>query len=276
MILIHKTRLFFVVLSLGLVSACALAPKQPAASDTSAVPAYTVVNRRDTFELTAATRRIVIRNRHGDLRLRSSDHRAVGVYSVYQRIEPTPLDPILETSQSGDTFVLTVRYPGEDGWAPDDHRRGRTDLGIWLPPDLALDIETTDGLVQLKRANAPVRIRTTSGEIEVSVGADLDVESNSGRITARQVSGNWSGTARVVTGKGSILAAVPAFANVHLIAESTGTLGADPGLPVPISGTPGAMRADVRYGSGQNLLELRAGGDVYLVPVIRDPLRPES
>lgn len=251
----------------ALLSACA--GPQSAPQDAS-VP-YEVLNRRESFVLAPAITRVVIRNAHGDVRVRASDRREVGVYGVIQRIGSQPLDPSFVTEQTADSFILTMRYPGEEQWAVGDHRRGRVDLGVWLPADVRIEVQTSDGLVQVKRAQQALRVRTDSGRIEVSVRGDLDVESVSGNIMARQINGQWNGVARIVSSTGDIVAAIPPFADVHLVAQAGGTLSTDPGLPAAITKQAAGMAVDARFGTATHELQLRTDGNIYLLPVIRDP-----
>lgn len=251
----------------GLVmSACAPIPRSPAIAES---PPFSVVERRQAFTLPAAIRHVVVHNRHGDVRIRWSDRREIGLYATVQRIGAQPLEPSFQTAQNDDRYTLDVRFPGDQAWAAGDHRRGRVDLGIWLPADMRVDVETSDGQVQVRRARQPVRVRTVGGNIELSVHGDVDAESVSGNITVRQLSGQWNGIARAVTGTGNILAAIPAFADLQVDAQSGGTLSVDPGLPPAHPVAPSGMTLQASFGAATHLLQLRAGGDLHIVPVIR-------
>jgi hypothetical protein len=252
--------------------ACATSTVPPDAAvnlATSAAPKVEVVQHREEFELGKEISRVVIDNPHGDVRVRSFSEQSLGLFAVIQRIGEAPLDPEFVVARSDGALTLTVRYAGEAGWLAGDHQHGRADLGVWLPKGVQLDVRSTDGSVQISHWNRDVRVSTLSGRIQVSGKAGLDLESSSGAIVARQTSGRWDGIARVVSGSGSILAAVPAFADVHLLAHSGTTLSVDPGLPVATATDSGGMDLESSFGAASHRLEIRSGGSVHLVPVLR-------
>lgn len=260
--------------ALVLIAGCATRNPTQTESATPATPQVEVVTHIDEFAL-AGVARVRVVNRHGDVRLRFGDRGTANLHATIQRIGERPLDPEFRVVRDGESWTLDVRYRGDEHWSGPGHSRGRVDFGLWLPQGVAVDVETTDGTVQIRRAKGAIRVRTDSGAIQASGQADLDIESASGEIIARQESGNWQQTARVVSGSGRILAAIPAFADVHLRASSGGVLSVDPGLPAPmVEGD--RMRIDARLGAALRMLEIRSNADVHLVPVLRVDVREQE
>ena len=265
----YRTALHIAILltALATMPACSLQPTvAPGAANAQPEDVRTLT---EEFVLPDGTNSVRIHNRHGDVRMRFGDRKTVGLYATIQRIGTKKIDPEFRITQQGTQWLLDVRYPGDERWQADGHAHGRVDFGIWLPRDLAVDAETVDGTVQIKRAKVALRVRTQSGPIQVSSTSTLDIESTSGPIIARQESGEWSGLSRVVSESGRILMAVPMFADIHLIAQSGAVLSVDPGMPTPQPAASGGMQIEARLGAALRTLEIRSNQDVHLVPVIR-------
>jgi hypothetical protein len=246
------------------------APESPGNAQTA--PKLEIITREERIQVDQGSTRLVLRNPHGDVRLRITDQAQVGVHATIQRIGEIPLDPTLDIRQHGGVFELNVRYPQEAALrTKGDHSYGRVDLGIWVPASLALDLETTDGLLQVKRARSAVYARTTSGALQVTAGAEIDLASDSGDIAFSQYSGDWSTPARVRSDRGHIYASVPAFADVELTVQAGGRIESAPPLPQPVATDAGGMRLDANFGKALRKLQIdSASGDIYLYPVVPD------
>lgn len=156
-----------------------------------------------------------------------------------------------------------------------DHTRRRADLAVFVPPDMALELSATDGRVQARRAKRDVDVRSVSGIIDVSTRGALRLATRSGRVMARQESGQWSGDSRVETEDGPIPLAVPVVGDVVLVVETGASISHDPGTALDVRTTvDGRQRAMGRWGSGRHALSVRsARGTVHLVPLIPVPTR---
>lgn len=233
-------------------------------------PRLEVVTREERIAVDPASHTFVLRNPHGDVRLRTTDQPTVGIYATIQRIGEAPLDPTFDIRQRDGVFELTIRYPDEAALlARGDHGYGRVDMGVWVPARLALDLATTDGLLQVRRASAPVRARTTSGELQVTAGSGLDLASASGDIAVRQYTGEWDQPIQVRADQGHVYASVPAFAPVELSVQAGGRIDVQSGLPQPIAAPGGGMRLQTRFGESKRVMQIDApNGDVYLYRVV--------
>jgi hypothetical protein len=233
-------------------------------------PPLEVVTREERIAVEPSIKAFRLRNPHGDVRLRVADRPMVGIYATIQRIGETPLDPTFEISQRDGVFELVIRYPDEDVLlASGDHGYGRVDLGVWVPAGLALDLETTDGFLQVRRAEAAVRARTTSGDLQVTSGGDLDLASHSGDVSARQYSGRWEAPARVSSEQGHVYASIPAFADLDLTVHAGGRIDVQSGLPQPVPAEDGSMQLKARFGAALRSMQIEARkGDVYLYRVV--------
>lgn len=246
---------------------CAGSPRtDSAAAQQASAPAFEIVPREERRELPAGTTAMRIENPHGDVRVRITDQPKVGYYAMVQRIGEQPLDPIFDWQQQGERLQLTVRYPGDDHWPRNhDHSRGRVDLAVFVPAGVALDLRTTDGFLQVRKARAAVRARTDSGSIEVSGAAELDLRSDSGAIAASQTSGSWSAPIAVQTRSGRIAMAVPVYADIVVDARTRGRIELEPGFPGTVVESEGHSQVQAKFGAGGRELTLRSeSGEIFL------------
>jgi hypothetical protein len=256
---------------LFLFCAVALAAADAAAA-VSESPPLEVVTREERIAVEPSIKTFRLRNPHGDVRLRVTEQPKVGIYATIQRIGEAPRDPTFEIGQRDGVFELVIRYPDEDVLlASGDHSYGRVDLAVWVPARLALDLETADGFLQVRRAEAAVRARTTSGDLQVTSGGDLDLASHSGDVSARQYSGRWKTPVRVSSEQGHIYASIPAFADLDLNVHAGGRIDVQSGLPQPVPAADGGMQLKARFGAALRSMQIDATkGDVYLYRVVPD------
>lgn len=235
-------------------------------------PPLEVVTREERIAVEQSVKTFRLRNPHGDVRLRVTDQPMVGIHATIQRIGKTPLDPTFEIDQRDGVFELIIRYPDEATLlARGNHGYGRVDLGIWVPAALALDLETTDGLLQVRRAQSPVKARTTSGELQVTAGSGLDLASVSGDVSARQYSGRWEDPVNLTSERGHVYASIPAFADIELSVRAGGRIAVQSGLPEPKRAKHGGMQLNARFGAALREMQIEAPiGDVYLYRVVAD------
>jgi hypothetical protein len=219
-----------------------------------------------------------IDNPHGDLRVRVTDQSKVGYYAMVQRIGEQPLDPVFDWQQRGERLQLVIRYPGDERWPRNhDHSRGRVDLAVFVPAGVALDLRSTDGFLQVRKARAAVRARSDSGSIEVSGAAGLDLRSDSGAIAASQTSGSWSTPVAVHTRSGRIAMAVPVYADVAVDARTSGRIELEPGFPGTVIESQDHSSLQAKFGAGSRELTVRSEtGEIFLRGGIPERVLQES
>lgn len=227
-----------------------------------------VTREEREFPIPEGAERVRIINLRGDVRVRMSDRAIVGVFATVQRLDQRAGALRLQPELKDGVYELDMGFVGDQGWPSDHAAHGRIDAGIWIPRKMPVEIQTTFGLIQIKRAKGSVWARSTSGAISASSAQQIDLRSESGQIVARQESGHWSGTSQVVSEHGNVLAAVPFFADMTLEARALGAFTVDPGLPAPSAAQTG-FELIRQFGAGQQRLIIQAGGDLHLVPVIQ-------
>jgi hypothetical protein len=270
---------FAATLGALLLAGCASAPRETAPA-AAAIPEVSIEMLRRAIPVAAGTTTVALHNPHGELRVRIGQPGEVGIVATTQRFGAAGPAPTFESSRKGDRLTIHVRYP----FAPPpvdpatgraDHTRGRADLAVFVPPDVALELSTTDGRVQVRRAQRDVDARSVSGILDVSTRGALRLSTRSGRVVARQEGGAGPGDSRIETVDGPILLAVPVAGAATLLVETGAAISHDPGIAVEMGTTAdGLQRASGRWGSGRHALSVRsARGTVHLVPVIPTPTR---
>lgn len=257
-----------------LCGACSRVPVASAVAD--ATPPFEVVAREQIIAVDAATRVLRLRNPHGDLRVRVNDAAQAELYATVQLIGEQPLNPSFDVVQHGGRLEIDVRYPGEAALLRRaDHRYGRTDLAIFVPARLLLDIETTDGLLQVRNARGGVRARSGSGQIQVSGDADLDLESTSGDIAFSQISGQWTKTVSVRTGGGKVFATLPIYSDIVVDARG-GRIEIEGNFPVQPVTADGGMHLLARFGAALRSVRIDSGSGVINLRAGIAPLSPRA
>lgn len=265
---------------LGLVAAlagCASAPRE--AAPATAQPAdFAIETLRRAIAVEPGVAVLRIDNPHGELRLRIGQPGEVGIVATVQRFGAAGPAPEFAQARKGDELRIEVRYP----FAPPpvdpatgraDHTRGRADLAVFVPPDVALDLSSTDGRIQVRRAKRDVVARSDSGIIDVSSAGALRIATGSGRVVARLESDAWAGESRIESGSGAILLALPPAGDIALDIDAGGAISHDPGIAIDVAaGIDARQRAQARWGSGAHRVTVRsAGGTVHVVPVLGLP-----
>lgn len=265
-------------LGAALLGAGCASPPRVAESSPDAPAGYAIETMRSAFPIDTGITTVALHNPHGELRVRIGQPGEVGIVATVQRFgTPGPL-PAFETSRKGARLRIDVRYP----FAPPpvdpatgraDHTRGRADLAVFVPPDVALELSTTDGRLQVRRAKRDVDARSDSGIIDVSTRGALRLSTRSGRVVARQEGGAGAGESRIETVDGPILLAVPVADDATLVVETGAAISHDPGMAVDVVTTADGLRhASGRWGDGRHVLSVHSvRGSVHLVPVIPLP-----
>jgi hypothetical protein len=266
----------------ALFAGCANPPRDVASAKAgtaaTASAEFAVETLRRAIAVEAGVASLYIDNPHGELRLRLGQPGEVGIVATVQVFGAEGPRPEFAQLRKGDALHIAVRYP----FAPPpvdpatgraDHTRGRADLAVFVPPDVALDLSTTDGRIQVRRARRDVVARSDSGIVDVSSAGALRIATGSGRVVARLESDAWAGRSTIETDSGPILLALPVAGDVALTIEAAGAVSHDPGLALELATTSDGHRsANGRWGKGSHTVVVRStSGPVHVVPVLAVP-----
>jgi DUF4097 and DUF4098 domain-containing protein YvlB len=134
------------------------------------------------------------------------------------RVEMTPRD--------GGLTVHTV-YPGHGGIGFLDFLSGnwsdaKVEYDVTVPRSMSLEIETTNGAIEVKGVSGVLKAETTNGYILLErCAGNIDAETTNGRVTAELVSIDRTRTNRLETTNGKIILTVPSSLAAELDASTT-------------------------------------------------------
>lgn len=254
----------------SLLGACAQQPPQASKDHTAAVH----VERVDSeFPLDKSIARVEIVNRYGEINVRGRDDAEVGVHAVIQQLPPDFANGRLRSRRENGTLHIEAEFPAASGETP-----GRMDIAVYLPPTVAIALQTRDGRIAARRRSGAIEASSESGAIEASSTARLDLRSDSGEIRAAAIGRRWSGASHIESVSGRIIVLVPTFGDVSLDVETRGRLSTNFGLSVHQQGD--MHSAHARYGMGTSPLVVRSrSGEVVLDQLVLmgdDTLLPED
>lgn len=248
--------------SVCLLGACA-APMHAPGSNAADVR----IERVDkAFDLDHGIRRVAIDNLWGEINVRSSDEREVGIHAVIQRLPPRFAQASLRSHHDGDTLHIEIGFDTKHA-AADSAPPGRVDIAVYLPSDLALALSTRDSRIAAKNRVGAIEASTDSGEILVSSRSRLLLHTKSGQIRAIALGARWAGASEIASDSGRIILLVPTFGDIVLAAETSGRLTTNFGLSVHHDSARNWARA--RYGQGVSVLHAHSHtGEIVLEQLV--------
>ena len=216
-----------------------------------------IIREDVSFPLKKGISTVEIDNQYGEINVRDHDEDEVGVHGVAQTLPPDFARARLVSSVDGESLRLTVQLPeGKSG--------GRYDMAAYVPRSLNLILNGARDRVDARKRLGPVTARSTSGPINASSYARLDLSTDTGAIKAAILAERWSGDSRIRSDSGRIIALVPLSGDISLSAETGGRLSTDFGLSVHPRDK-GGYSAAARYGSGTSKLQVYSdSGEVIL------------
>jgi len=219
------------------------------------------------FDIASGVTRVAIDNPWGEINVRGSDDRDVGIHAVVQRLPPAFANVEFKPRRDGDTLRIEVVIAGaaSQGGAA---APARADVAAFIPGDLALSLTTRDSRIAATRRPAAIEAHTDSGEIHASSLGRLDLHSRSGQIRAIAIGKSWQGASEIATESGRIVLLVPTFGDIALAAETGGKLSTGFGLSVHPRAN-GGHEAHARYGAGTSSLHVQsATGEIVLEQLV--------
>ena len=262
-----------------LLAGCAASANKPRAPQTgseAAEPPYRIERQQYDLVLTPEVRRVRVINAHGDVTVKATSANSVGVYAIVQLIGAQPEAPIITTEVRGDEALVEVRYAsdatiGADTFI-DGYRKGRVDLGMFIPTGPRVEIESTFGAVNVKPISNDVHVRGREGRVTVATSGAIQVATDSGPIDAWPMTGKFGEPMRVRSRSGRIQADVPLYAEISFSVVTGGTIDSEVEL-ARATEPDGRTRGTLKTGSGVQLIEIESEtGDVRLARADRSPL----
>ncbi len=271
-------RLVFAAGALVLLAACG---KTPVRSETAAAPAadppYTVERIKHDLILPDSVKHVRINNPHGSVGIKPIDNRTLGAYEVVQLIGETPEKPDVQMRIDGDSAVVEVSYASDRQLGTDKpvngYRKGRVDLGMFLPVGPELHVTTTYGDVEVRRVDNEVFARTREGRLMVAGAGSIDAATDSGSLRVFPTQAKWRKPMKLHTRSGDILVEVPLYGELQLDVETAGSIAGQVPLELRDAGK-GRQHGQLRRAGGSQQIRVTSeSGDIYLIPIERLPQR---
>jgi hypothetical protein len=263
----------------GAAPSPAPSPGAPASDAVAAAPAAKAfrLERYDweaTPELSAALRRVVVRNDYGDIRGRRAGAAPMLVHAVIQRLGSGP-DAGINVERFGDMLVVSVVLPpGRVSVTEPQLEKtaiDRVDLSVHVPDAATLVAETARGLVEARGLKADVEATSMHGDIRVQTAGAIIARSATGAIFARPgLQGR--GATLIDSGSGAVRLTLPSQADFRVEVDSGGALTSEFTATdlEPSAAAPSRRRAVVQAGRGLHALAVVT--DSGPVTIVREAL----
>ncbi len=161
-----------------------------------------------------------IENPHGTVRTRPGNPGGIVLLANVQEHQGGPNARVHhERTEEGLRLWVELDEAGEP--------HPQVDLGLRIPTDVEIEIETTDGLIEIKDHAASVRARSTSGAIRVAGSGPLRARSESGRVAVVFRDAPSARTSEVQTTSGEIVTWLPDSPDLLLQAATRGEITTD-------------------------------------------------
>ncbi len=185
--LTHPARMLAIVGALLALSACNSAKKIAPApvADAAQIP-YKIERWQRDIELTDTITSIKIENLHGNLTLKQTDAASIGIQGVEQKLGRKPEHARFEVSTVGSQLQLSIIYASDAvsgaNARVDGHLKGRVDLAVFVPKDVALELRTSYGDLVVRKLHNSIRAKSGSGRISVSTSQVSELISQTGNV----------------------------------------------------------------------------------------------
>jgi len=271
-------RLAFAAGAVILLTACGKTPvRTENAAAPVAVPPYSVERIKRDLILPETIKHVRINNPHGSVGIKAIDNRTLGAYEVVQLIGETPEKPDIQMRIDGDSAIVEVSYASDRHIGTDKlvhgYRKGRVDLGMFLPAGPELHVTTTYGDIQVRRVDNEVFARTRDGKLMVAASGSIDAATESGSLRVFPTQAKWRKPMKLHTGSGDILMEVPLYGEIKLDVETAGSIAGQVPLELRDAGK-GRQHGELHHaGASQHITVTSDSGDIYLIPIERLPQR---
>jgi hypothetical protein len=206
-------------------------------------------------ELSAAVRRVVVRNDYGDIRTRFAGDGIVLVSAIVQRLGPTA-DIGLNIERHGEALAITVvAPPGRRAVAAERPAKtdvDRADIVVYVPEKAALDAVTLRGMIETRRLKSRVDAQTDTGEIRLETEGPVRARSVSGDVSV-SLAGTADAASVIETASGNIWLSLLEGGHRYLAVETSGKV---------------TSKLDLQDAPGTNGRHQLTGGAPGGVPVI--------
>ena len=205
----------------------------------------------------------------GDVRIEGAEVDSVIVTMISQRHQDDPREPqVLEVREDAE-LRLNIGFAASELPEHEDWEKRRIDVGVKVPANLALSVQTTDGRIEIKKLNAAASLTTQTGAIEFDGSEALQAHSQQGSIRALVRSTQTDEPLTVESVNGDVLVNLLEGASATVKLQTKGMMISD--YTIEIDRARGSRRKVGRavIGDGRRSIRLSSeNGSVRLANVI--------
>lgn len=223
---------------------------------------------QDAFEVAEGD---VLHFRHdwGDVRIEAAETDRIHVTAIAQHHRDDPRAPMIRLVPGEKEHQLVVEFAHlaiaeNEAWP-----KRRIDVGLTVPEGLELDVETSDGLIELDRARTMARLVSDRGDISYKGIASVFAHSERGKVVAMLYETGAGRRADLSTLTGDIRCILLEGARANVTLETRGTVTTD--YSVEIEREPGSplKRGRIRLGNDGTTIVLESqNGGIRLQAII--------
>jgi len=125
--------------------------------------------------------KVKVINRFGSISIKNINQPIVAVTGAMQLIGETPAQATVISTQADGVQIIEVTYP-EGNTDKFGHKRGRVDLGVFVPKGVSLTLITDFGDIKSRKLKSNVIAKTNSGKIKIGSNSTIQASTNTGDI----------------------------------------------------------------------------------------------
>ncbi|HEV2700716.1 MAG TPA: DUF4097 family beta strand repeat-containing protein [Steroidobacteraceae bacterium] len=124
------------------------------------------------------------------VRVLSTDDSKVGFRVRYERDQSQPSNPY-SARQDGSVIELTERRESHDWWSWGNFNSGRAEIEVRMPKNADLQLQTSNGAIEVTSLNGNIRLHTSNGAITAdSLKGKVQAQTSNGAISVEGVDGD--------------------------------------------------------------------------------------
>lgn len=163
---------------------------------------------------------VIVKNEFGDISSRTIKKKSLLVQAIYQQIGDNAPKPDIQINENNGTTEITVKYPMHTINNQRGERIARTDIAIYLPEGIQMQLDTSFGNIKAKKHYSDINATTDNGNISVSTIGKVNLQSHSGNIFLSLKGEKWKGEQQIKSSHGDITLLLPKKLDLELQVSS--------------------------------------------------------
>lgn len=178
------------------------------------------INRFNWSGKLPAKKRVIVKNQFGDISTRTIKKESLLVQAIYQQIGDNAPKPDIQIEENNGATEITVNYPTHTINNQRGERIARTDIAIYLPEGIQMQLSTSFGNIKAKKHYSDINATTDNGNISVSTIGKVNLQSHSGNIFLSLKGEKWKGEQQIKSSHGDITLLLPKKLDLELQVSS--------------------------------------------------------